>query len=69
MQSSRSNVRTWQRREKDSQKLRRGLIRTIHSLYTLCKTGKRIQEEYEYLLEPTATKTPVVLNMYNESSY
>ena len=33
MQSSRSNVRTWQRREKDGQKLRRGLIRTIHYTY------------------------------------
>ena len=34
MQSSRSNVRTWQRREKDCQKLRRGLIRILYIFET-----------------------------------
>ena len=34
MQSSRSNVRTWQRREKDGQKLRRGFIRTLYIFET-----------------------------------
>ena len=33
------SVRTWQRREKDGQKLRRGLIRTLHYTYIFETTG------------------------------